>query len=228
MKKSVLVAIAMSAGTAVAQPTIEIFVNGVSGGGFGVTTQGAAVTITVAITGIDFDPFAPLTGLPAPAPTSYQLDINFTGPGRIRDGSASADQVRNIDVDGIFGPQPAASFFTASTFNDGRSISISNSALVFGAIDPAGGLFDDGALFTFVYEQAADQIATDITISTPDPSAASFFGDVLDYGTAGDVPGSVPGGPGVAILGRASIFIPSPATGGAIAVAGLLAARRRR
>ncbi|MEM0983551.1 MAG: hypothetical protein AAGI17_06355 [Planctomycetota bacterium] len=230
--KTALAAVAMAAGTAVAQPTISVMPSISLGLG------GDSFSVTVAITGIDFNPFAPLTGLPAPAPTSFQIEVEIDGGNarrterfRIREGSASADQVRNIDVDGLFGPQPATSFFTSTVLDGGRRIQASNAALVFGQVDPSGGLFDDGALFTFLIDSDADVAGTElrIIVRSPDPSADAFFADVLDYGTAGDVPGSAAGGPGSALLGSATVwFLPAPNSAVALALGGLIASRRRR
>ncbi|MEM0983550.1 MAG: hypothetical protein AAGI17_06350 [Planctomycetota bacterium] len=220
MKKSVLVAMAMSAGTVVAQPTITLTVQPV--------VECQIYDVTVSISGVDFDPFAALTGLPAPAPTAYQIDVNISRDFTLV-GDPAADQVRNIDVDGIFGPQPPASFFTATQL-DSNTVQASNAALVFEQVDSAGGLFDDGALFTFRVDFGAPVFGDVLfSIGAPDPSAASFFGDVLDYGTDGTVPGSTPGGPGNALLGTALLRLkPAPGVVGAFGVFGLAATRRRR
>ncbi|MEM0983547.1 MAG: hypothetical protein AAGI17_06335 [Planctomycetota bacterium] len=221
MKKMIALAVAGVAGTAVAQPTIEILTSAPE------VVSGDSFTVTVAIGGVNFDPFAALTGLPAPAPTAYQIDVNFSGGGAVVN-DAAADQVRNIDVDGLFGPQPPASFFTSAVLSD-LSIQGSNAALVFGALDPNGGLFDDGALFTFTFQTAADFVG-DIQISIGAPSGdGSFSQDVLDYGTDGNVPGSTAGGPGAASLGTAVVRVtPTPGAAAIVGLGGLVAARRRR
>ncbi|MEM0983548.1 MAG: hypothetical protein AAGI17_06340 [Planctomycetota bacterium] len=212
---------------AFAQPTITLIP--VSESGVHSVAPGDSFQVTVAISGVDFDPFAPLTGLPAPAPTAYQINVNFSGGGRVVEGSGAADQVRLVDVDGLFGPQPAASFFTQSVLNDGLTFQASNAALVFGAIDPVAGLFDDGALFTFTFQIDPGFfgiIDIEVGLTATD---GTFSADVLDYGVDGTTPGSTPGGLGNAVLGTARVPVPpSPGSAAGVAVGGLIASRRRR
>jgi len=227
-----LAAVAGLAGAVVAQPGISITPSAT------VVQQGQTFTGTISIdNAVDFSggPNA-FGGLPiatvAPpyiAPSSYLINVDFSGGGSVVSGSFNTLQLKLTDFDG-FGPEAGISVFGGSSLNGGLRAQASDAAVA-GTAVAREGLFTNGGLFTFQF-QVADDFLGDIQLSIAGPEREGDFAfseDVLDFGTGlGSTPGSVAGF-GNAQLGTATItVVPTPGAAAILGLGGLMAARRRR
>jgi len=225
-----LAAISLAPAAATAQPVIDIAFENLTTAGLPdhKAKPGDTIAVTIQITGIDFDPFAP-TRFPLPAPSLYKIDVGFSGGGTIDPTSFLNHQPRPIDID-FLGPLPAQSLFSSSTSADGLVATAADAALILGSRSPDG-LFDDGPLFTFQFV-IDDAHAGDIDVQILEPSAFRgelFSFDVLDYGSGINSTHGARAGIGNAILTSRTITVhPAPGAAGLLALTGLAAARRRR
>lgn len=189
---------------------------------------GDIIAVSIQITGIDFDPFAP-TRFPLPAPSLYKIDVGFSGGGVIDPASFATHQPRPIDID-FFGPLPPQSLFSGRASPDGLTATGADASLILGSRSPDG-LFDDGPLFSFEFV-IDDTFEGEIGVEILEPSefrGEPFSLDVLDYGSGANSTHGDRAGIGNAILTSRTITVhPAPGAAGLLALAGLAAARRRR